>query len=61
LNFGTDPNHILDILDMVILTPLRLLGFAWNETTVHVSGCTGTTVITKLTYFTYTHSPAACR
>jgi len=40
---------------------LELLSFAWSAATVHVRGCTGTTVSAILTHITYTHAPAAGR
>jgi len=45
---------------VVSAATLRLLGSAQNVATVHVRGCTGTTV-TILTYFTYTRAPTARR
>jgi len=54
-NSGSDPE---DIQLVTSAATLRLLGFAWNRA---MWGCTGTMVNTISTYFTYTHTPAACR
>jgi len=52
----------LNILNIESLPASRLLHercAAWNGASMRVCGCTGTTVDTILTYFTYTHPHAA--
>jgi len=33
----SDPKHILDVVDIIVLPVLRLLGFTYNGATVHDS------------------------